>query len=221
MNRPSLFARKTSPAARVLCSIIVVGAVALTPAHRAAAAAAAVLVALTLLVTMPDARQLLRRALPALLAIGALVLPLLLSGRLHDAGAIAARASLATVAALAFASTIAPGELGAALLALGVPALLGATIEAMLRQLSTLESEGRRIAFALRLRGARGSTLTTHVCAALLVRSAARAERVDLAMRLRGYDVRHAARSSRLRAGDLPALGLVAAAATALQLSVR
>jgi energy-coupling factor transporter transmembrane protein EcfT len=221
VNRPSLFARKTSPAARVLCSIIVVGAVALTPAHATAAAAAAVLVALTLLVTRPDARQLVLRAVPALLAIGALVLPLLLSGRPHEAGAIALRACLATVAALAFASTIAPGQLGAALLSLGVPPVLGATIETMLRQLSTLESEGRRIAFALRLRGARGSTLTTHVCAALLVRSAARAERVDLAMRLRGYDVRYSARSSRLRASDLPALVLLAAAAAALQLSVR
>lgn len=221
MNRPSLLARHTSPAARVLCSILVVGGVALTPAHASAAAAAGVLVALTLLVTRPTAKALLLRGLPALLAIAALVVPLLLAGRFHDASAIALRAGLSTLAALAFASTIAAGELGAALRALGVPLALSATIETMLRQLSTLESEGRRIAFALRLRGARGSTLTTHVCAALLVRSAARAERVGLAMRLRGYDVRHAAQRARLRSRDLPALTAATLAITALQLSVR
>ncbi len=221
MNRPGFFARHTSPAARVLCSLFVVCGIALIPARASAAAAACVLVAGTLLVLRPSVKPLVLRGLPALLAIAALITPLLLAGRVHEASAIAARASLATLAALAFASTIAAGELGAALGALGVPAALSATVETMLRQLSTLESEGRRIAFALRLRGAKGHALTTHVCAALLVRSAGRAERVALAMRLRGYDVRHAAQRARLRAPDLPFLAAAAAAVTALQLSVR
>jgi energy-coupling factor transporter transmembrane protein EcfT len=214
------FARGTSSAARVLCSVIIVVGVALVPAELRGALAAALVVALALLVTRPRVRWLLLRFLPALLAIAALVLPLVLAGRAADASFVAIRASLATVAALAFASTIATGELGAALLALGVPLAVSATVETMLRQLSTLQSEGRRIAFALRLRGARGVTLTTHVCAALLVRSATRAERIELAMRLRGYDMRRAAHAARLRSTDAPALTLAAAAATALHLTL-
>jgi len=221
VTRPALLARKTSPAARILCSLIVVGSIALTPARAEGALGSALLVATTLLVTAPNFAQLLRRALPALLAIAALVAPLLFAGRFQDAASIALRASLASVAALAFAACIAPGELGGALSALGVPSALGGTIETMLRQLSTLRSEGSRIALALRLRGARGSTLTTHVCAALLVRSSMRAERVALAMRLRGYDVGTSARQARLRAGDVPALVLAAAATTLLHVSVR
>jgi cobalt/nickel transport system permease protein len=105
------------------------------------------------------------------------------------------------------------GQLGGALAALRVPYAIAGVIETMLRQVAHVTSEGRRIRLALELRGAHGSGLTLTLLGALLVRSVQRAERVDLAMRLRGYDPGRAAELARLRASDAPALALAIAAA--------
>jgi energy-coupling factor transporter transmembrane protein EcfT len=143
-----------------------------------------------------------------LFGVFALVAPLALAGRAGVACAVGARALIASLAALAMASTLAPFELGGALRALGVPSVLSGVIEVMLRQVSILEVEGRRIVLALQLRGATRSAVATHVPAALLMRSIERAEHVELAMRLRGYDVEHAAERARLRRSDAKLLML-------------
>jgi energy-coupling factor transporter transmembrane protein EcfT len=135
--------------------------------------------------TRPDPRVLARRALFALGAIVALCIPFAIAGDWARAIELGARASAATLIALAFASTWKLDELPAALRALGLPLDFVSTVHAMLWQVGHIGSEGRRLVLARRLRGARG-VVGPEILAELLVRTTARAERVDLAMQLRG-----------------------------------
>jgi hypothetical protein len=63
--------------------------------------------------------------------------------------------------------------------------------------------------------------VSAEVLASLLAKTAERAERVELAMRLRGAGLGEASAQRRLGAGDLPALGASAAAAVAIHLAAR
>lgn len=205
-----------SIAARVLGLIVIVAGIATAPLGSPITAAFALTaVGLLLLLTRPRPLPLLRRGLPALIGVGALSLPIALTDP-QRAALLAARATLALTAALAIASTIPSGRLGPALSALGLPASIAAVLTTLLRQLTLLGSEARRLWLARRLRGARGVGASTEMMAALLVKSAARAERVELAMRLRGYDERHAPAGVVLRVADTPALACAALVATAL-----
>ena len=96
-----------------------------------------------------------------------------------------------------------------ALRSLGAPRLLAATIHTMLWQAEHVGDEGRRLLLARRLRGCR-ERFGPDLLAQLLVRTTARAERVDLAMRLRGADGAPPPR---------PRLGLVDLAVAALSLA--
>jgi cobalt/nickel transport system permease protein len=213
VNASSLIVRHTSPAARLLCSAIVVVGLATAPRRLSSGLASLALVLFVLWAASVAWRRLLWRGLVLALTSSALLVPLAVTGRAADALFSGARVLCAGVAALGFAATLPVAELAAALGALRVPRSLTGTIEIMLRQLVELEREGRRIALALALRGARGRVLATSTAGALFVRSIERAERVDLAMRLRGYDPGSPAPSARLRAADAPALCVALACA--------
>ena len=193
MSPAAPLVRYATPAGRVLCAVIVVAAIATAPlGSRSAAFAAVTLTLLTLAATRPDKRGLWRKLWPGLLLIVALVIPLVAAGRHAQAGSLAARALLTLLSAIGFAHTLKPDELGTALYGLRVPPALASVVVTLLRQLEVIRGEARTIGLARRLRGARGAALGGDALAMLLVRVAARAERVELAQRLRGFGARAA-----------------------------
>lgn len=212
--------RAASPAARLLTGVLLVAAIATAPlgSLRALSISTALLVTI-LLAAQPRLRPLAKRALPAVLVIVALVLPLVIAGQTTQALAMGARASLAVGVALAVAATLQLDELPGALAALGVPTALARVVETMLRQLSSVQAEGRRIVLARRLRGARGFGVGPEVLSALLVKTSARAERAELAMRLRGYNSGAARKQSQLCLRDLPLLLVVLSAVVLLHIA--
>jgi energy-coupling factor transporter transmembrane protein EcfT len=210
-----------SIAARVLGLLLLVTGIATAPLDRAASLlAAAATVGLLLALVRPEPRLLARRALPAAIGVAALALPIAFVAP-ERAALIACRALLALLAALAIASTIPSGRFGSALAALGVPAAFAAVVAGVLRQLDLLIAEGRRLAIARRLRGARGTAVSVELLAALLTRSAARAERVELAMRLRGHAEHASGTDVRLRPADAPAVVAALAASVLIHLAAR
>lgn len=212
--------RAASPAARLLAGAVLVAAIATAPIGSLPALSISALVLLaTLLAAQPRLRPFMHRALPAALVIAALVVPLVIAGRSAQALAMGARATLAVGVALGVAASLALDELPGALSALGVPAALAAVVETMLRQLGSVQDEGRRIVLARRLRGARGFGVGPEVLSALLVRTSARAERAELAMRLRGYNPALAREQARLGRRDLPLLGLTIVLAVLLHIA--
>jgi energy-coupling factor transporter transmembrane protein EcfT len=198
----------------VLLSIVVGIATAprqVTSSLVASAALALGLVALA----RPAPAAFARRAALGALAIAAICLPIAWTD-LDRAVWLGGRAAAALVAALALASTIAEAELGPALSALGAPRGVSAVVASLLRQTGSIAAEGRRLALARSLRGATGIGASTEMFAALLARSAQRAERVELALRLRGYDERVRRPGVRLALGDVPAIAAAVLAAVAV-----
>ncbi len=212
--------RVASPAGRLLSGVLLVAAIATAPlgSPRALSISAALLVSM-LLAAQPRLRPLAHRALPAVLVIAALVLPLLIAGQTTQAIAMGARATLAVGVALAVAASLQLDELAGALGALGVPTVLARVVETMLRQVSSVQAEGRRIVLARRLRGARGFGVGPDVLSALLIRTSARAERADLAMRLRGYNSAAAKKRAQLGLRDVPLLLVVLSAVVLLHVA--
>jgi energy-coupling factor transporter transmembrane protein EcfT len=90
----------------------------------------------------------------------------------------------------------------------------------MLWQVGHIGTEGRRLVLARRLRGARGA-IGPEILAELLVRTTARAARVDLAMQLRGAHSEAAARQAPLAARDALATGIALALGIGLHLLAR
>ncbi len=134
---------------------------------------------------------------------------------------LALRATLALGAAIAIGSTIPSASLGPALSSLGLPRGVAAVISTLLRQIDLLIAEGRRLTLARRLRGATGLGASTELFAALLVKSSQRAERVELALRLRGYDERRPPAGVALAATDAPFVVLVLGVALASHMVTR
>lgn len=206
-------ARWSSPAGRLLGGTILVAGVATA---RPTASALCVGLALGLGIAgaaRPPPAALARRALPALGVIAAVLAPLVISGHFDQAAVLAARATLGVGIALSVASTLALDEVPGALRALGLPAALGAVTATMLRQLGAVRDQGRRMVLARALRGARGAGLSAGTLAALLVRTADRASRVELAMQLRGYSLAEAATRSALRVRDAAVVAACTASA--------
>lgn len=196
------------------CLVVLAAGIATAPlGSLASRGLLAALVLAVLGLARPRPRWLARRLGPPLVGLAALLLPLVLVSSAERSAEIVARAVGAAVVAAAVASTLALAELGPALAALGVPRALSSAVHALLWQLEHVGAEGRRLILARQLRGAR--RFGPEVLAQLLFRTAARAERVDLAMRLRGASAPAAGRISRR---DLPALCAALAAAVALHL---
>jgi energy-coupling factor transporter transmembrane protein EcfT len=192
-------ARPSSPAARILLLVGSTAAVATlrSPTPRSLALAALALCALLLLVR-PEFARLARRALFGVGIVLVFTLPLLAVGQSQQAALLGTRSLLALGVALTLADTLALGEVGSGLAALGVPCKLASVVASALTQMGLLRDTGERIALARKLRGATGAGVGPDVVAALLVRSAERAERMSLAADLRGRDIRRAARQARL-----------------------
>jgi energy-coupling factor transporter transmembrane protein EcfT len=164
-----------------------------------------------LLLSRPRMRTLTTRSGVAAGAIVAAVLPFVITGNVERAALLAARAAAAVTVAIAVGSTLKQNDLAPALAALGVPGALTRVVATMARQLGSVTDQGRRLVLARNLRGSHGSAVGVEVIATLLLRTAARAERVDLAERLRGGPP--PARRARLRLSDAPFLvGCVALA---------
>ena len=208
-----------SVAARLVGAVLLAMGLATAPLTEPAALFAALaVVAAVLAIARPRISTLLSRGLLALFAIVALALPIALSDPMRGAS-IAIRATLATTAVLAITSSIPFARLGPALAALGLPRGFSAVVTTLLRQLGSLGSEARRLQLARTLRGASGRALSGELVAALLTRSAARAERAELAMRLRGYDERQKLPGTSLVASDGALLCSAALAAALVHLA--
>lgn len=177
-----------TPAALVLSAILVVTSLALTPLRAVALASSAAIAVASAGLLVSDWLGLGRRLLLATPMLAALLLPLAAGGAAERAGLTAGRALAALTCAMSMFSLVHERELSGALRGLGLPAALGAVLSAMLRQASQVRREGRRLVLARRLRGASGGWVSARVLAALLDRTRQRADRVDLALRLRGAD---------------------------------
>lgn len=152
-----------------------------------------------------------RLLLPSLMGLCAVVLPWLLAGDLDRAARLGARALGVLGMALGLSGVHRAAELPPALRSLGAPAALAGVVATMLAQAEVAKDEGRRLVLARQLRGAVATAARAEVLSAWFARTVGRAERVDVARRLRGYDPSLAVRSASLRAADAPWLmtGLV------------
>ena len=160
-------------------------------------------------------RQVLTRALVAIGALLAVLLPLLVAA--GDAALpIAARATAVVLGVLALTAAVTAQRLGPALRGLYFPRSISAVVAAIARQLGALQVESRRMLLARRLRGARGVQLGPTVVADLFERSLTRAQQQDLAARIRGIDLLELDAHAPVRK-DWAWLALLAVAVVALQ----
>ena len=211
--------RATTPAARLLAGVVLVAASATAPLAAPALTMSAAIALVALFLARPSFAMFTRTLGAGVLGLTALLLPLLFAGQAAAAVRLGARGCLTLTVALAFASTFSVIELAGALSALGMPRPLCAVISSMLRQLGAVRTQGRSLLLARRLRGAAGSGLGADVLGSLLARTAERAERAELAARLRGHELVSARRRSGLRVSDAPLLMCVAALALGLHVA--
>jgi len=178
-----------SQAGRLLATLVLVAGIATAPVpeRRTALLLASVVAAAALGWARPRLGWLWRRALAASLAVTALAIPFLLAGQPERAANVGVRAALALTVTLALASRLELRELPATLVSLRVPRELASTLHALLWQLEHVANEGRRLLLARRLRGATG-VIGPEVLSSLFARTTLRAERVELAVALRGGD---------------------------------
>lgn len=205
-----------SASARVLANVVIVAALATLPLSERARGLSALVVLGALVVARRDTKRVLQTAVPALLVIALLLLPLAWIGVEH-AHAKLLRAGAAAVTAIALATRVQLAELGPALRGLLLPRTLTGTIEIMARQLGALTEEARAINLARRLRGATGTVVRMDVVAALFERSLERAEQSELAARLRGYEP-GASTGAKLRRRDWPLVAFAVTLAVGLHL---
>jgi energy-coupling factor transporter transmembrane protein EcfT len=142
-----------------------------------------------------------------------LVAPFVVSGDWGSAARLGLRALGAATIALLFTSDLSSSALAGALRTLRAPVALVEVIEGLALQLDSLRNVAARIVLARKLRGARGLRGNVTILPELLVRSAERAERVDLARRLRGYDAK---RRAEMTAADVPCALLAGLAGVSL-----
>lgn len=175
------------PVARIGSAVVLALGVATAPLTTALSRVAlGVLVLGVLALTRPPLRAALLRVGGAALGLGILLVPFLVMSPAR-ALEVGARALGVVCLVTALVSSVPLARLGPALAGLGVPKALSSTVRALLWQLEHVAGEGRRLLLARRLRGA--ERFGPEVIAQLVVRTAARAERVDLAMRLRGAEL--------------------------------
>jgi energy-coupling factor transporter transmembrane protein EcfT len=211
--------RTTTPAARLLAGVVLLAACATAPLAAPALAFAAGIALLAVFWARPSVAMFAPAFGAGVLGLTTLLVPLLFAGQRATAAQLGARGCLTLTVALAFASTFSVGELAGALSALGVPRPLCAVTSSMLRQLGAVRAQGRSLLLARRLRGATGSAFGADVLAALFERTAERAERAELAARLRGHELVSARRRARIRISDAPLLICVAALALSLHVA--
>jgi energy-coupling factor transporter transmembrane protein EcfT len=208
-----------SPAGKLVVTVVLVTAMATAPLSAAALAVASG-VALAAVLGFGPART--RRALvPAALVIALSLVPIAFSAGAQHALRVAVRALAAASTAIAVAGSVPAHELGPALSALYVPRAVAAVLGSALRQTAVLRDEGRRLTLARRLRGVSSRTAGAGVLAVLFTRAAGRAERIELAARLRGFSPAGAVTRARLTWPDAPAMAASAGAAIAIHVAGR
>src|SRR5262249_12537789 len=127
----------------------------------------------------------------------------------------------AAATAVAIAGSVPAHELAPALAALSVPRAVATVLGAALRQTSVLGEEGRRLVLARKLRGATGHVQGARVVGTLFTRAAARAERIDLAARLRGCSPARSLTRSRLTRVDAVPVAIAAVTAVSIHVAGR
>lgn len=212
--------RSFSPPARLATSLLLIVAVATIPATAAGLAAAALLTAGVAVWRRPPLGVLLRRGLAAAGVLLALCLPIWLSDGAEALPRLL-RAMLATTLALLSTASLHHWEVAAALSGLRLPPALTGTVETMLRQVTCVRDEAARLGLARKLRGATTATWSVDLLAVLFDRTLARAERAEVAARLRGYDMTCRPAAARWRWADAPLLLVASLAAISLQLVAR
>jgi energy-coupling factor transporter transmembrane protein EcfT len=206
----------------VLGCAVLVTAISTAPLRsRDALVACAFATLAVLCVTRAAPVELLKRSLVAVPLLATLVLPVLLAGQASHAFELGVRAMLALITALSFATTLSTIELPAALTSLKLPRPLVHMLGTMLRQAGAVQAQGQRILLARKLRGAKGGAMSAEVLASLLTSTAERAERVELAMRLRGADLATPKAGQGLALRDLPLLLASSCAAIAIHIWAR
>jgi cobalt/nickel transport system permease protein len=206
----------------VLGCVVLVTGISTAPLRSRDALVASACVALAVLFfTRAAPLALVKRSLVAVPLLAALVLPVMLAGQAQHAVELGLRAMLALITALSFAATLSSIELPAALTNLGLPQPLARMLGTMLRQAGAVQAQGQRILLARKLRGAKGGAMSAEVLASLLTSTAERAERVELAMRLRGADLATLKAGQGLGPRDLPLLLASSCAAIAIHIWAR
>lgn len=195
-------------AGRLLAATVLVAAVATAPPGNAALGTALV-IAIAAAAHFGVERT--RRGLvPALLVIGASLAPVAFASGAEHAARLCARSLAATATAIAVAGSVPPHELAAGFAALGLPPAVAAVLGSALRQTTVLGDEARRLLLARRLRGHSGYRAGATLLGALLGRAADRAERIDLAAKLRGCSPSHAVARARLSRADAGPVAIAA-----------
>jgi energy-coupling factor transporter transmembrane protein EcfT len=198
--------RRASAAARLLAGVILIVAVATMPARAIAVSASLLLAALLLVLVRPRRSLLAAAGWLGIVPLAALLTPWWLAGDSEVALLLGGRGLSAIGVATVLAASLERDELVGGLSALGVPEALVGVVSTMLRQARGVREQGHSLLLARRLRGARGPQVSVDVLAALLARTAERAERIELATRLRGADGVSARGVATLKTRDLPLL---------------
>lgn len=191
-----------APSGRLLCAVLLVAGFATAPPVWRSLEISG-LISTILVVTSGRSRRALAVVFPVALMTSVAVLPLAVNDGASLAARIAVRAVISSAAAVAVLGGTRLGEFHGALIAMGAPRALAATVESSLRQLSELKEQGRRLVLARRLRGPVHARDGALLLGAWFARTADRAARVELSMALRGYSPERALHASRLGRADV------------------
>ena len=199
---------RLAPRSRIILALIFALTVILTSSLAGLVLALSVGMALTVLARMP-VRQILRRmmALEGFMLAVLVLLPFTVPGEviaqplgltvsaegLTQAAIIALRGNAVALAVMALVGTMESVTLGRALARLGAPDRLVHLFLFTIRYLDVLEQEYHRLRLAMRARAFQARTglhcwrSVGYLFGMLMVRSLERAERIDSAMRCRGF----------------------------------
>lgn len=194
-----------TPSGRLVCALILVAGFATAkPVWSSLAVSGSI--ATILVVISGTSRRALAVVFPVALMASVAVLPLAVDGSASLAIRIAVRAVISSTVAVTVLGGMKLGELNGALVAMGAPRALSATVESSLRQLSELREQGKRLVLARKLRGPVHARDGALLMGAWLARTADRAARVELSMALRGYSPERALHASPLGRMDAVAI---------------
>jgi energy-coupling factor transporter transmembrane protein EcfT len=143
--------------------------------------------AAAILSARPNLKRLSMRLSIALSMIAMLIAPFILTGDVDRILLLSLRGVGAATVALAFTSDLSGMDIARALSVLRAPKPIVEVLEGLALQLDSLNNTAARLLLARKLRGARRFSGMNNILPELLVQSAERAERIDLARRLRGY----------------------------------
>jgi energy-coupling factor transporter transmembrane protein EcfT len=185
MRRPA----GPSPRVRLLSLVglvVIVAALPPTMPWLAISAAVALVVAVVAFAGVQGRGPALRRLAAGVTLAALALVPMALSLGPGAAAPRLLRAVFCLTIALSMGATLSRSELVRALESLRVPRTLTQTVRVLLHTLASLERVGKGLVLARKLRGGSSFGSLLSVIPGLFLASATRAEKVDLAMSLRG-----------------------------------